>query len=423
MSGETPATNSVHLAIAINMELDTLEHRRPVSCYVTPPLDSAIEFVRLEDAYTPRSDTFSYNGSPLASPVSSTSEHVTVDTPPAKPVPQASPKQKQGLFRRLSSKFSRAGTRTTSATSSPVARQDARWESAKSPALSPEKKLLGRSFSLKSIRSKGAESPTPPLKVQSPRKAPGPRTPVILQDPPVIRRNQPSKSAYRHSVHGTSFVSSDYVRSPTTTPKSAVSPTSQKLQPVADEHEPVTPTRRLARQPSHNATLASVQRRNSRYSMASRPTDSSTLDKGSVHSVLTSVLGLGLSTPVHSRLVPGLTTNHQLKLKIFVEQKGPHANEEVEFIALRMRKDRLNHVNELINLVMFKLLSTKNDLNLNHVRLLIIFRDPSLNPVVLKPSVDEATAERGLVCLSNDALLLDYILLKDKLYIKAQYTP
>lgn len=116
-----------------------------------------------------------------------------------------------------------------------------------------------------------------------------------------------------------------------------------------------------------------------------------------------------------------------LKLNIYLEEKTEDGvvkePDNLDFIAVKLRKDRLRNLNELVNVVIFKLLNKKQDINLNNMRLLIFFKNESLSPIVLKKSIQEVEPEvpaGDKSSLNNDDLLLEYIMMKKKLYIKAQ---
>ena len=120
--------------------------------------------------------------------------------------------------------------------------------------------------------------------------------------------------------------------------------------------------------------------------------------------------------------LPISTSNNTLKLKIYVELfiKPPYTMaSEQEVIALIVRKDKLKNLNELTNLIIFKLLSKKQDLNLNSIKLLIFFKNKSLNPIVLKQSATQTSKYKSLY-LNSEELLLDFVLAKRKLFIKAE---
>ncbi|KAK6456057.1 uncharacterized protein RJT20DRAFT_5461 [Scheffersomyces xylosifermentans] len=116
-----------------------------------------------------------------------------------------------------------------------------------------------------------------------------------------------------------------------------------------------------------------------------------------------------------------------LKLNIYLEDGSDTRTQDKDFIALKLRKDRLKNLNELVNVIIFKLLNKKQDINLNNISLLIFFKDQTLNPIVLKRSVNESSMKGGIykdgnsIDLKNEDLLMEYIMLKKKLYIKAQF--
>lgn len=114
--------------------------------------------------------------------------------------------------------------------------------------------------------------------------------------------------------------------------------------------------------------------------------------------------------------------SNTIKVKIYVEVYLEKSEKfESEIIAFRMKKDRLRNLNELNNLIIFRLLELKQDININNLRLLMVFKDKNLKPIVLKLSVDAKERGEEQAFYFNDmGLLFDYVMLKDKLYVKAQ---
>ena len=110
-----------------------------------------------------------------------------------------------------------------------------------------------------------------------------------------------------------------------------------------------------------------------------------------------------------------------LVLRIFF--RDPYSK-EVTSITIKLRKDKLQNINELTNLILYKMMNKKNDLNINEVKLLIFFKDKNLKPILLKDSVNpKSKSLTGVVNKElgfyKDDLLLDYVQMKEKLYIKA----
>ncbi|CAI5757484.1 unnamed protein product [Candida verbasci] len=127
------------------------------------------------------------------------------------------------------------------------------------------------------------------------------------------------------------------------------------------------------------------------------------------------------STPVRG------TTNYNesiLKLSIFLDDQSNTTTiqdyDNLDFIAIKLRRDKLKNINELINVIVLKLMNKRNDININNIKLLIFFKDDSLKPIILKDKVKTSTNDQE-VSFDNNDLLLDYIQMKRKLYIKAQF--
>ncbi|EDK42329.1 predicted protein [Lodderomyces elongisporus NRRL YB-4239] len=156
------------------------------------------------------------------------------------------------------------------------------------------------------------------------------------------------------------------------------------------------------------------------------------------------------NTPLQLQLQLQLPLQLQLLLILLLD--GKQLNQSANFIAIKLRKDKLRNINELINVILFKIMTKRQDINVNDVKLSIFFRDPALKPIVLKdcigghrpnsiaaasptktkspisiytPTLSEgeknAFGQAQEIYINSDALLLDYVQLKRKLYIKAQF--
>ena len=123
----------------------------------------------------------------------------------------------------------------------------------------------------------------------------------------------------------------------------------------------------------------------------------------------------------HSSSKSSSNSEQVLVLRIFMRDPD---TKEIISITIKLRKDKLRNINELTNLVLFKLMGKKQDLNINNVKLLIFFKNKNLKPILLKDSVNKKSKslENALnkeFGSDKDDLLLDYVQMKDKLYIKA----
>lgn len=397
---------------------------RPNSCYNTPPLASP----SVEDVATPVSDTFSFSNKSLASTASSVDDD-------------------KGFFKRLSGVFK-------------LPRKEKRPENEPVPP-SPR---LGRSFLLKTKPSpKPAPAPVfaPPqrhsvyvtpnhdagdshetlalLKATSnsshstlKRRSSLPKASRAGVDEPtaqivratLVRRVSPaevrrigpgpaakSKNALQEvdasdglyaskGVNAAAAYAHAHAHASNTTPtrtSSVKRPSPASASPAAKPTPPsltISPTRRSLRPASISPTHA-------RTSVAT----ASLVRASTVSTSIVATASL-------------LATTDIIKLKIFLDTS--------DAMALLVRKDRLRNLNELVNLIIFRLLARKNDLNINKVKLLIFFKDNTLNPIVLKQSVFESTVQRQsmkyypVIDDNNDSLLFDYVMMKKKLYIKAE---
>ncbi|KAI5951012.1 hypothetical protein KGF54_004086 [Candida jiufengensis] len=124
-----------------------------------------------------------------------------------------------------------------------------------------------------------------------------------------------------------------------------------------------------------------------------------------------------------------------LKIKIFLDHSNntnqPLKIHQLDYISIKLRKDKLKNINELINVIIFKIMNKNKIINLNNIKLSIIFLNEdnqsdgngkNLNPIILKNSVKNfKNSSNNEICFNNDELLLDYVQLKKKIYIRAQF--
>ncbi|KAK6202405.1 uncharacterized protein RJT21DRAFT_112364 [Scheffersomyces amazonensis] len=356
---------------------------RPMSLYVTPPLDINYDFEN-DSSPSPLSAVSSeheqYSTRPSSTFTSTPPVSTVTHTPPSSPKSSIS---KLGIFRRLSSKFS---TKTKSSNSSIT--------SGPSSTFLPISPISLKSFEPQAQSSSIQSSPSrkrfsQDLSILSPRL----EFTSTQQTPPKSRRSSKSmefkkeKESKRFSIHGTSIGS-------------------KRLLPAAImENSEEMPNSTRESYPDNNIT---------------RLTPKSTPDSN--NSVIEN----------HTKLTPTSQSKPRediIKLNIFFEDSKSEKKdfllpEEFDYIALKLRKDKLNNLNELVNVIIYKLLAKKHDLNINEVKLLIFFKDKGLNPIVLKQSSKEIKSQHKQLQkpfnLKNDELLLDYIKLKKKLYIMAQ---
>ncbi|RCK56121.1 hypothetical protein Cantr_05474 [Candida viswanathii] len=178
---------------------------------------------------------------------------------------------------------------------------------------------------------------------------------------------------------------------------------------------------------STRATHESPDSRSPFYSPS--PATSNKINNDPISSAPIDVTRSSTKKSTTSRVSRRQSTTHksssgsELALVLRIFMKDPDS-QEITSITIKLRKDKLNNINELTNLVLFKLMSKKQDLNINRVKLLIIFKDKSLKPILLKDSIDKKSKSMdGIVNkelgVDKDDLLLDYVQMKDKLYIKA----
>lgn len=141
-----------------------------------------------------------------------------------------------------------------------------------------------------------------------------------------------------------------------------------------------------------------------------------------------------------SQASPSSESNPYLRLNIYLEdsQSPPppsprdaspterrmsSMSDNHDFIAIKLRKDKLQNINELVNVIIFKIMSKKPNVKVNDINLSIFFKNLHLKPILLKEQVNKRSSMSSIkgVQLDNDGLLLDYVQLKRKLYIRAQF--
>lgn len=112
-----------------------------------------------------------------------------------------------------------------------------------------------------------------------------------------------------------------------------------------------------------------------------------------------------------------------LKLKIYIGRRND------DIISLQLRKDRLLNISELLDVIIFKMLDRVNNhkyhlhSNLPNVtsddlQISIVFKESSLHPILLK---DYGRRKTSGFSYSQKDLLLDYVMAKEKLYIRVDY--
>ena len=120
-----------------------------------------------------------------------------------------------------------------------------------------------------------------------------------------------------------------------------------------------------------------------------------------------------------------LKLENMIKIKVLMEILHPAPKpSEIEVVVFTIAKEKLRNLNELNNLVIFRLLRIRQDINLNKVRLLLYFKNDALHPVLLKLCVDQKHKSKDDVTpthFNDKALLFEYVMMKEKMYIKAEY--
>lgn len=109
-----------------------------------------------------------------------------------------------------------------------------------------------------------------------------------------------------------------------------------------------------------------------------------------------------------SSSVPKLNESENLlKVKIFIGEM------DREVVALKLKKDKLSNLNELIDVITYKAMSKDSSLSSEEVNVDMVFANPLLKPVSMKGSANGAFGS------SNNEFLMDYVLAKEKVYVRA----
>lgn len=181
--------------------------------------------------------------------------------------------------------------------------------------------------------------------------------------------------------------------------------------------------KRLQKQPTQNlkraSTISTARRRTSstedaRVSTARQSYRFSSLPTYSLNPTVTSIdtafsKPRRTSTATHSvsYTLPVLNEENELKVKIYVGRRNEDA------MALKLRKDKLNSISELHEVILYKIRQRHQGLSRDAITLNIFFKN-DLNSVPLNP-------RRRFVLDAYQDLLLDYVMNKSKLYVQATY--
>lgn len=127
---------------------------------------------------------------------------------------------------------------------------------------------------------------------------------------------------------------------------------------------------------------------------------------------------------VSSSNLPKLNKSESLlKLKIYIGRRND------DIISLQLRKDRLLNISELLDVIIFKMLDRVNNhkyhlhsnppkVTSDDLKISIVFKERSLHPILLK---DYGRRKTSGFSYSQKDLLLDYVMAKEKLYVRVDY--
>lgn len=104
-----------------------------------------------------------------------------------------------------------------------------------------------------------------------------------------------------------------------------------------------------------------------------------------------------------------------LKVKIYL-----NSNDQLEdVIALRIKKDKLQTVDQLVDVIIYKITNRQSNVEGNNIKLMILFNQANVKPITLKDDSRNGIDNSSFDLLESDSLIMDYVSGKEKLYIKA----
>lgn len=104
-----------------------------------------------------------------------------------------------------------------------------------------------------------------------------------------------------------------------------------------------------------------------------------------------------------------------MKIKIYINE-----NDQLEDVmALKVQKEHLQDINELIDIIISKITSMRSDINRENIKLFLVFKQESIRPILLSKTPRKTFNESNLNLFDNTSLIMDYLSGKEKLYIRA----
>ncbi|CUM46817.1 unnamed protein product [Debaryomyces tyrocola] len=118
---------------------------------------------------------------------------------------------------------------------------------------------------------------------------------------------------------------------------------------------------------------------------------------------------------VRNRLSFLQPTSSSIKIKIYISE-----NDQLEdVIALKVQKEHLQDINELIDIIICKITSMRSDINGENIKLFLFFKKESIRPILLSKTASETTNDLNLNSFDNNSMIMDYLSGREKLYIRA----
>lgn len=183
-----------------------------------------------------------------------------------------------------------------------------------------------------------------------------------------------------------------------------------------DQTEPVSHRPLSSRNPPVVSEIPIEQTASKTYKLVEMPRNihSVLLEQPSISTLIEPRPTTRISTfynrrPLLSSFTLPIKNDQVLKIKIFVVSSTTGTTSDV--MALKLKKQKLENINELIQVIQFKVGFRFSALDTSDIKLSIFFKNPKLRPIPLNDSAGRS--------LDTNGLTMDYILAKDKLYVKA----
>ena len=104
-----------------------------------------------------------------------------------------------------------------------------------------------------------------------------------------------------------------------------------------------------------------------------------------------------------------------MKIKIYINEK----EQQEDIIALKVQKEQLQDINELIDIIIRKITSLRPDINKENIKLFLFFKQETIRPILLSKAPSETTDDFNLNSFDKTSLIMDYLSGREKLYIRA----